>query len=317
VLIGLLSPFTRVATEPWHQAFREGMRELGWVEGENVSFEYRYADGHNQRLPGLVGELIGLNPRVIVVSVNTDALPAAKATKTIPIVMAAPGDPVATGLIASLAHPGGNLTGLTQMATDLAGKRLQLLKDMAPGISRVAVLRDPQGGSVSSLAWREIQEPARQLGIELHSLEVESPEQVDAALTSALGAHADALTALTRPRIRGQRKADRRFRLGESSADGVSPARIRARRRLAVLRAGSRRSVPPRRELCRQDPQRRQAGRPACPAAHEVRAGDQSENREDARPHRAASAARQRRRGRRMRQSAVLVRVLMLELFRS
>ena len=197
-VIGLLSPFTREETEPWHEALRQGLRQLGWVEGSNIKFEYRYSDGHDDRLPEVVADLLSLKPDVIVAAVNTDTAPAARATKTIPIVMAAPGDPVATGLIKSLAQPGGNLTGLTQMATDLSAKRLQLLKDVAPGISRVAVLWDPRGG-VSSLAWRETQDAARQLGLELHSLEVHNGTDLDAAFPSVVDARDNALLALQGP----------------------------------------------------------------------------------------------------------------------
>jgi putative ABC transport system substrate-binding protein len=197
-VIGMLSPFTREETEPWHQAFREGLRRFGWVEGSNVQFEYRYTDGDDERLPEAAAALVHRRPDVIVVAVTTDALPAARVTKTIPIVMAAPGDPVATGLIANLSRPGGNVTGLTQMATDLAAKRLQLLKEAAPAISRVAVLWNPRG-PVSNLAWREIQDPARQLGIELHSLEVKSSGELDAALARAADAHDDAILPLPAP----------------------------------------------------------------------------------------------------------------------
>ena len=108
-VIGLLAPFTRADTELWHRAFRQGLHDLGWVEGGNVRFEYRYADGQVDRLPELVAELINLKVDVIVTAVTPDALAAAKATKTIPIVMAATGDLVATGLIASLAWPGGDI----------------------------------------------------------------------------------------------------------------------------------------------------------------------------------------------------------------
>ena len=160
-VIGLLSPITRTETEPWHQAFRQGLRDLGWTEGANARLEYRYADGRSERLPALAAELVALKPDILVVSVTPDAHAALEATKTIPIVMASPGDPVATGLIASLARPGGNVTGLTQISTDLAAKRLQLLKEIAPGISRVAVLWNPPD-RISALTWREIQGPAQQ-----------------------------------------------------------------------------------------------------------------------------------------------------------
>lgn len=197
-VIGLLSPFTRAEAEPWHQAFRQGLQELGWIEGDKVRFEYRYADGHAERLPDLAADLVRLTPDVIVVTVNSDAGPAMKATKAIPIVMASSGDPVETGLIASLAHPGGNVTGLTNIDTNLAAKRLQLLKEVAPGISRVAVLWDPRI-AFSARAWQEIQDPARQFGISLRSLELHSNSEVDAALARAVEAQVDGLFALQGP----------------------------------------------------------------------------------------------------------------------
>lgn len=197
-LIGLLSPFTRAETEPWHQAFRQGLQELGWTEGDNVRFEYRYGDGRGERMPDLAAALVRLTPDVIVVTVNSDAGPAMQATKTIPIVMASPGDPVETGLIASLAHPGGNVTGLTNIDTNLAAKRLQLLKDVAPVISRVAVLWEPRI-AFSARAWQEVQEPARQLGIVLRSLELHSESEVDAALVRAVEAQDEGLLALQGP----------------------------------------------------------------------------------------------------------------------
>jgi len=197
-MIGLLSPFTRTDTEPWHEAFRRGLRKLGWVEGANVRFTYRYADGRVERLSELVAELIKLKVSVIVTSVTPDALAAAKETKTIPIVMAAVGDPVATGLIASLARPGGNVTGLTQIQTGLSAKRLQLVKEVAPGVSRVAALWNPED-AISVLAWQEIRAAAPQLGIELHSLEVRNSDELTAAFASVADAHDDALIALPSP----------------------------------------------------------------------------------------------------------------------
>jgi putative tryptophan/tyrosine transport system substrate-binding protein len=205
VVIGLLSPFTRADTEEWHQAFRQGLRDLGWVEGANLRMEYRYADGLSERLPDLAADLVNLKVAVIVVTVTPDALAAAKATKTIPIVMASTGDPVATGLVTRLARPGGNITGLTQISTDLAGKRLELLKEVAPGTARVAVLWNPED-AISVLSWREIQRPARQLGMELHSLEVRSSGQFDPAFTSAIGANDGAITALPAPIFVDNRK---------------------------------------------------------------------------------------------------------------
>jgi len=196
--IGMLSPFSRSDSEPWHMAFRQGLRELGWVEGENIRIEYRYAEGKSERLPELVTDLINRKVAVIVVAVTPDALAAAKATKTIPIVMASAGDPIATGLIQNLARPGGNITGLSQMSTDLAAKRLELLKEAVPDLSSVAVLWNPRD-AISTITWQEIQLPARRINIALHSLEVKDAGEFDSAFTKATGARAGAIYALPAP----------------------------------------------------------------------------------------------------------------------
>jgi putative tryptophan/tyrosine transport system substrate-binding protein len=193
--IGLLSPFSPSDTALWHEAFRQGLRDLGWVEGKNISIEYRYAEGRNDRLPDLAADLVHLKVDIIVASVATDAVVAKKATRTIPIVMAAPGDPVATKLVESLARPGGNITGLSQMAPELAGKRLELLKETVPKLSRVAVLWNPEGPT-TTLAWEESQLPARQLGLQLHSTEVRSPSDFDKAFEGATKARTDALAVM-------------------------------------------------------------------------------------------------------------------------
>ena len=198
--MGLLSPFSPSDTALGHQAFRQGLRDLGWVEGKNIKIEYRYAEGRSDRLPDLAGDLVRLKVDVIVASVNTDALVAQKATRAIPIVMVSAGDPVATGLVESLARPGGNVTGLSQMTVEIVGKRLELLKEMVPRLSRVAVLWNPQG-AFSPVAWKEIQLPARQLGIHLHSLEVRSPSEFDKALEDATQARAGALFIIADPVI--------------------------------------------------------------------------------------------------------------------
>ncbi len=196
--IGLLSPFSPSDTALWHQAFRQGLRDRGWVEGKNVSIEYRYAEGRHDRIPDLTAELVRLKVDIIVATIGTDALAAQKATRTIPIVMAASGDPVASGLVESLARPGGNITGLSQMAPELAGKRLELLKEIVPKLSRVAVLWNPQG-STSRLSWKEIQLPARELRVQLHSLEVRSSNDLDKAFKDATRARAGALAITPDP----------------------------------------------------------------------------------------------------------------------
>jgi putative ABC transport system substrate-binding protein len=205
--IGLLSPFSPPAAAPWHTAFRQGLRDLGWVEGKNISIEYRYAEGRIDVLPRLAADLVGLNVDVIVASISTDALAVRDATRTIPIVMASAGDPVASGLAESLAHPGGNITGLSQLAPALAGKRLEALKESVPALSRVAVLWNPSNPASSSvLIWREMQVPARQLAVQLHSLEVRSATELDKAFEDATAAGAGALVITPDPLFAGNVK---------------------------------------------------------------------------------------------------------------
>ena len=200
--IGFLSPVSPSDTALWHQAFRQGLRDLGWVEGKNIGIEYRYAQGKTDRLPDLAADLVRLKVDIIVAAFTNEAVAAKKATRTIPIIMASTGDPVATGLVGSLARPGGNITGLSTLSPDLAGKRLQLLKEIVPKLSRLAVLWNPQGSS-SALGWKEIQLPARELGIQLHSLEVRSPDDFDKAFEDATRAGADALTIMPDPLFGG------------------------------------------------------------------------------------------------------------------
>jgi len=203
--IGLLSPTTSSDSVHLHQAFQLGLRERGWVEGKNISFEYRYAEGRSDRLPELAADLVRLKVDVIVTAFTSEAQAAQKATKAIPIVMAAAGDPVANGLVASLARPGGNITGLSQMISELAGKRLELLKEMIPKLSRVAVLWNAQSAS-STLYWKELQLPARQLGIQLHSLEVRIPNDFEKAFEDATRAGAGAVVITGAPVITTNRK---------------------------------------------------------------------------------------------------------------
>jgi putative ABC transport system substrate-binding protein len=166
--IGLLR--AGAASDPSVDAFRQGLRELGYIEGTNIFIEYRYAEEKSERLPALAEELVRLKVDVIVVQ-GPQAIPATKnATKTIPIVMGSP-DPVGTGLVESLARPGGNITGLTLISPELSGKRLELLKEILPTISRVAVLFDSINPG-NTLVIKETEAAARFLGLKLQMLEV-------------------------------------------------------------------------------------------------------------------------------------------------
>jgi ABC-type uncharacterized transport system substrate-binding protein len=178
--IGLLAGSSSSGESPRVEAFRQGLRDLGHVEGKNIAIEYRYANARFDKLPALADELIRLKLDVLVAS-TTPAVQAAKnATRTIPIVFFGVFDPVAAGLVDSLARPGGNVTGFTNIATTLAGKRLELLKETVPKLSRVAVLYDPKSpGSVPQ--WNESQRQARELGLQLHSMEVSSADKYEIA----------------------------------------------------------------------------------------------------------------------------------------
>jgi ABC-type uncharacterized transport system substrate-binding protein len=197
-LVGVLSPFAKSDTVAWHQAFLHGLQELGWIDGKNVMIEYRYAEGSNDRLSGLIAEFQRLKVDVIVTSVTNDTLAAKNAASNIPIVMAAAGDPVATGIVQSLARPGGNVTGLSQMNVDLSGKRLEFLKTVAPSVSSVAVLMNPDD-PISVLAWNEFNSSAQKLGMKVGSWNVRNISELDQSLRNVVNARVNALAIMPNP----------------------------------------------------------------------------------------------------------------------
>jgi putative tryptophan/tyrosine transport system substrate-binding protein len=181
-------------------AMRRELRELGYVEGKNIVFELRYAEEKPQRLPALADELVRLKVDVIIAGGPNDGLATKKATKTIPVVFTdSVSDPVALGLVDSLARPGGNVTGFFTMADVLAGKRLQVLKESVPKLSRVAVLRYSTSGS-SEPQWAESQLAARQLGLQLYSMEIGNTDTHESAFKEAIEARSGAL-AVARHRL--------------------------------------------------------------------------------------------------------------------
>jgi putative ABC transport system substrate-binding protein len=174
--------------------FREAFRDLGYVESPSVVYEYRYAEGKTERLRNLAGELVAIQPDVIL-AIGGDVAPFARAaTSTIPIVMVVSIDPVESGLVASLAHPGGNVTGVSLASSDLAGKRLQSLVEMAPNVTRVAVIWNPDHIDPE---YREMQNAAKILNVQIQSLEVRSVDDFRAAFESAKGARVQALMPVT------------------------------------------------------------------------------------------------------------------------
>ena len=178
------------ATDPNLDAFRQGLRELGHIEGRNLIIEYRTAEGNAERLPELAVELVRLKPDLIFASGGDVAPFAKRATATIPIVVVTSADPVTGGLVASLARPGGNVTGLTFLSADLAAKRIQFLKEAAPAISRVGLLRNPDHADDE---LEETQTAARTLGIQIHSLEVRGPADFEGAFQAAVRGRAQAI----------------------------------------------------------------------------------------------------------------------------
>jgi putative ABC transport system substrate-binding protein len=204
--VGYIIGSTLEAGEHIFEAFRQGLREQGYIEGETIQLEVRWAEGRSERIPALVAELVDLNVDVLVVANSPAALAAKNATQTIPIVMFA-GDPVGLGLVGSLARPGGNVTGLSYFNAEITGKRLELMKELVPGLTRVAVLRNPTIAS-HAVFWQETEVAAGKLGITLGSLEVRRPEDFEAAFAAAtrdkaqaILAFDDPLTIAYRPRI--------------------------------------------------------------------------------------------------------------------
>jgi putative ABC transport system substrate-binding protein len=182
-------------------AFRQRLRELGWIESRNVAIESQFAGGKNlDRLPQLAAELVRLKVAVIVADGDPAIYAAKQATSAIPIVVVAVGDPVREGLVASLARPGGNITGLTSISTELSGKRLELLKEAVPKVSRVAVLWNPANASNVS-EFKETEVAARALGLKLRSLEVRSPDDFQGAFASAARDRANALVVVRDPLV--------------------------------------------------------------------------------------------------------------------
>ena len=276
-------------------ALRQGLRDLGYVEGKNIVIEYRWAVGNYDRLPALAADLVRLNMKVIVTHGTPGSLAAKQATKEVPIVMAVSGDAVATGLVQSIARPGGNITGSTFFFPELNAKRLELIKEAAPRIRRVGVLLNPANSShVPALQAMEVAATALQL--ELRRFEARTPGEL-----------AGAFSAMAERRIEAIEVIDDRMLIANAATiaklamtEGlplVGPREVMAGGGLMAYAVDFLDMYRRAAIFVRQDPQRRQAGRPADRAADQIRAGDQPQDRQSARPHHPAVAARSRRRG--------------------
>ena len=185
-------------------AFRQGLHDLGYIEGKNVIIELRSADEKIDRVPAIVAELVKLNVDIIVSGGSVVTQSAKRATKTIPIIMAQEADPVGSGLVASLARPGGNITGLATLAPELSGKQLELLKEIVPALSRIAVLESP-GNSGNAPSLRETERAGRAFGVRIQQIDI-SHNDIESAFQTATNARADAILVLSSPFATSQRR---------------------------------------------------------------------------------------------------------------
>jgi putative ABC transport system substrate-binding protein len=186
-------------------AFRQGLSEAGYVEGQNLAIEYRWAEGHYDRLPALAADLVGRKVDLIMASSPPSALAAKSATSTIPIVFRSGADPVGDGLVASLARPGGNLTGVSFVADELTAKRLQLLSELVPRAGVIALLMNPNNATAERVI-RDVQEAARTIGLQLHVLKASSESEIDSAFASLVQLHVDALVVGADPFLSSRRE---------------------------------------------------------------------------------------------------------------
>jgi putative ABC transport system substrate-binding protein len=205
-VIGVLNTGSPSASSgPLMGAFRQGLREAGYVEGQNVAIEYRSADGHYDQLPALAADLVGRKVDLIMAGSPPSALAAKSATSTIPIVFRSGADPVGDGLVANLARPGGNLTGVSFVADELTAKRLELLSELVPRARAIALLMNPNNATAERVI-RDVQEAARTKGLQLHVLKASSESEIDTAFASLVQLHVDALVVGADPFLSSRRE---------------------------------------------------------------------------------------------------------------
>ena len=203
--IGYLTANSSSVELPRIETFRQGLRAFGYIEGQNLAIDYRFTDGKFERLPDVAAELVRLKVDVLVANTTNAALAAKHATSTIPIFFMGVSDPIEAGLVDSLARPGGGITGLTNIAPVLSGKRLELLKETVPKLSRVAVLWDPQNPG-STPQWKESELAGKELGLRLHSMRVSRADKFESAFKEAIKANSAALAVTLNPLANSNQK---------------------------------------------------------------------------------------------------------------
>ena len=219
-IVGYLGPSSPENMGPNTAAFLQRLSALGWVEGRTITIEHRWAEGRPERVAEIAAEFVRLRVDIIVTTATNDAIAMKQATSVIPIVSAIMGDPVGTGLINSLARPGGNVTGLSVQGTDLAGKRLELLREVVPGFHRLAILANPDSPNVR-LELPEVQAGARRLGCDTTTFEIRRPEDIVSAF-EALKSWADSLYVVTDPLV-----STNRIRVNSLALEARLPTNLR------------------------------------------------------------------------------------------
>ena len=276
--------------ETFKNELREGMRELGYVEGQNIAFEFRSAEGKLDRLPELAAELVQLKVDVIVALYVPPSLAAKQATRDIPIVVIV-GDPVETGIVPSLARPGGNITGVSLMASALNGKSVELFRDMLPSARRVGVLGHATNPVFAKAMLDEVLLAGRPTGIEIQPVVmVNGPDELENAFATMVRERADAVV------VQPGDQTGHGYGAQISCTDGLNRARVCGNRWPDVIWSGRTNFFSARRTVRTKNFAGQAAERHTDRAAHEIRSGDQSQNREGHRPHDSRSLLAARRR---------------------
>jgi putative ABC transport system substrate-binding protein len=201
--IGFLGPLSQSTQSEWTAAFVQRMHEHGWIEGDTIAIEYRWAEGRSDRFAEIAAEFVRLKVSIIVTAGTAAVITVKQATSVIPIVFGTAGDPVGTGLVASLARPGGNVTGLSNQSADLSGKRIELLREVVPGLRRLAIMANI-GSSIGVLERDEVQAAAHALGLEVVKAEIQQAQDIPPAIETLKG-RADALYVVTEPLVNTNR----------------------------------------------------------------------------------------------------------------
>jgi putative ABC transport system substrate-binding protein len=305
-VVGFIGSQSPDAIPDYLRALRQGLKEAGFVEGETIAIEYRWAENQVDRLPALADDLVRRRVAMIISGGGPASMAAGKATTAIPIVFMVAEDPVRLGLVASLARPGGNATGVNFFSAELAAKRLELLRALVPGAARVAVLLNPTEAAIAAANLRDVEMAARAMGLNIRVLHASTRDEIDDAYATLARDRPDALFISSGPFF-----SDRRVQMAHLATRYALPA-IHGSRLYAEaggldqLRREHRARRSPGRQLRRPHPQGRQARRPAGGAIEQVRAGRQSSRRQAGRRHRATVPARARRRGDRMKRRAFI-----------